>query len=174
MARSYAKAKGRSEGGRFVQLPHRCLEHENFTRLTPKAIKLFIDLLLQYNGRNNGDLTTAFTIMKKRGWKSKETLRLAIDELLHFGWIILTRIGGLNRNPNLYALTIHAIDECKGKLDVKPTVTAPGNWKQSVDDWIKPANYRERETRRKNKSLVQKPYLISTGTVPIEAKIGWI
>ena len=170
MAKSYPKAKGRSESGRFVKLPHRCLEHENFTRLTPKAIKLFIDLLFQYNGHNNGDLTAAFTIMQKRGWKSKETLRLAIDELLHFGWIILTRIGGLNRNPNLYALTIHAIDECKGKLDVKPTVTAPGNWKQPVGDWIKPANYRARLERRKIKSLVRKPYLIGTETVPIEAK----
>ncbi len=170
MAKSYAKAKGRSEGGRFVALPHKCLEHKNFTRLTPKATKLFIDLSFQYNGYNNGDLTAAFTIMKKRGWKSKETLRLAIDELLHFGWIILTRIGGLNRNPNLYALTIHAIDDCNGKLDVSSTVTAPGNWKQLFDDWIKPANYRARLAKRKIKSLVRKPYLIGTETVPIEAK----
>ena len=84
MAKSYAKAKGRSGGGRFVGLPYKCLGHINFTRLTPKATKLFIDLSVQYSGYNNGDLTAAFTIMKKRGWKSKETLRLAIDELLHY------------------------------------------------------------------------------------------
>ena len=170
MANSYSKAKGRRERGQFVALPHNCLGHTNFTRLTSKAIKLFIDLSFQYNGRNNGDLTAAFTIMKKRGWKSKETLRLAIDELRHYGWIILTRIGGLNRNPNLYALTFHAIDECNGKLDVSSTVTAPGNWKKLVDDWIKPANYRARVAKRKIKSLVRKPYLIGPETVPKEAK----
>jgi len=170
MAKSYAKAKGRSEGGQFIKLPHRCLEHINFTRLTPKATKLFIDLMLQFNGRNNGDLTAAFTIMKKRGWNSKETLRLAIDELLHYGWITRTRIGGLNRTPNLYALTIHAIDECGGKLDVNPTNTALGYWKQMVDDWVKPANYRARLERRKIKSLVRKPYLIGTVPTPLKAK----
>ena len=169
MANSYSKAKGRREGGRFIALQYRCLEHKNFTRLTPKATKLFIDLSIQYNGRNNGDLTAAFTVMKKRGWNSKETLRLAIDELLHYGWIICTRIGGLNRMPNLYALTLHAIDDCGGKLDVSPTNTPSGNWKQLVDDWAKPANYQERLARRKKKSLVRKPYLIGTETTPLKA-----
>lgn len=168
--KSYSKAKGRNEKGRFVALPHRCLEHENFTRLTTKATKLFLDIAFQFNGSNNGDLTAAFTIMKKRGWNSKETLRLAIDELLHYGWITRTRIGGLNRTPNLYALTIHAIDECGGKLDVKPTIQAPGNWNQLIKEWVKPANYIARQTRRNRKSLVRKPYLIGTDTTPLESK----
>lgn len=170
MANSYAKAKGRSERGRFVALPHRCLEHINFTRLTPKAVKLFIDLSLQYNGRNNGDLTTAFSVLRKRGWRSSETLYLAIDELLHYGWITRTRIGGLNRIPNLYALTFQAIDDCGGKLGVNSTITPPGNWKQLVDAWVKPANYQAIDKRRKAKAAEQnekkpslrKPYLIAS------------
>ncbi len=170
MANSYSKAKGRNGAGRFVALPHRCLEHINFTRLTPKATKLFIDLSLQYNGRNNGDLTTAFSLLKKRGWRSSEILRLAIDELLHYGWITRTRIGGLIRIPNLYALTFHSIDECGGKLDVNSTTTPPGNWKQLIDAWVKPANYLAIDKRRKEKAAesnekkpsLRKPYLIAS------------
>ncbi len=168
MPRNYSRAKSRAKQGRFALLPHQCLEHTNYTRLTPKAIKLFVDLLYQYNGGNNGDLTAAFTIMKKRGWKSKETIFLALGELLHYGWIMRTRTGGLNRTPHLYAVTLHPIDECGGKLDERSTTTAPGNWKQDVDDWVKPANYRARLARRQKKSLVREPYLV--GTVPVSLK----
>ena len=129
MGNSYAKAKGRREHGRFHMLPHACLIHENFIRLSPKAVKLLIDLCVQYNGRNNGDLCAAFTMMKKRGWRSKETLNKAINELVHYGWIMVTRRGGLNKTPNLFAVTFRPIDECDGKLDIPPTHTAPATWK---------------------------------------------
>ena len=152
MARNYSKAKGRKENGQFMAIPHTCLRHENFTRLTPKARMLFTDLLVQYNGNNNGDFTAAFSILKKRGWRSKETVFLAIDELLHYGWIIRTRIGGFYKQANLYAITLHPIDECGGKLDVDPTIVASGAWKKCVDKWVKPANYLAREEKRKNKS----------------------
>ncbi len=149
MAGNYAKSKGRREKGQFILIPHQCLKHENFIRLSPKAIKLFFDLFLQYNGTNNGDLTAAFSILKKRGWKSKETLFLAIDELLHYGWIIRTRIGGFYKKANLYAVTLRPINECGGKLDVKSTVNDPGDWKKVVEDWKKPPNYIRRENNRK-------------------------
>ena len=173
MARKYADAKGRSESGSFAAIPHRCLRHQNFIRLTPRAIKLFLDLLVQYNGNNNGDLTAAFTIMKKRGWRSSETLRLAIDELLHYGWITKTRLGGLNRIPNLYAVTFHSIHECAGKLDVPSTNVAPGTWKQLVDAWVKPANYKAIDLRRQKKLSLRIPKRngsYAESVVPIDAR----
>ena len=149
MARSYSKAKGRSETGQFAALPHQCLSHENYTRLSHKAIRLLVDLLYQYNGRNNGDLTAAFSILKKRGWRSKETVRLAILELLHYGWIVLTRRGALDRIPNLYAVTFNSIDECNGKLEVAASNMSRGDWKNLVETWEKPEKYKAMDERRK-------------------------
>jgi len=128
MSRNRLKTKGRMEHSSFVALPHAVLEHPNFTKLSPRAVKLLIDMYAQYRGLNNGDLCAAFTLMKKRGWRSKDQLQKAKDELLEAGWLMVTRQGGRNK-PTLYAVTFQAINECNGKLDVKPTVTAPGNWK---------------------------------------------
>jgi len=118
------RAKGRKEGGSFVRLPHACLRHNNFIVLSAYAVKLLIDLYANYNGRNNGE-----SMMKKRGWRSESTLNNARKELLHYGWIICSRQGGKNM-ASLYAVSFQSIDECKGKLDVRETVTAPGNWKE--------------------------------------------
>jgi hypothetical protein len=175
----YGKAKGRNESGQFAALPHQCLAHVNFTRLSSRAVKMFVDLLYQYNGSNNGDLTAAYSILQKRGWRSKETIRLATHELLHFGWITLTRQGGLNRTPNLYAVTFNSIDECGGKLDVQSSRTSSGEWKQQVGEWEKPAKWKAIDERRKEKletaskkTSVRKPYLVSTESVPMNTKTG--
>ena len=42
---------------------------------------------------------------------------------------MVTRQGGRNM-PTLFALTFHGIDECDGKHNVKPQVTAPNTWKK--------------------------------------------
>ncbi|MGH8320467.1 MAG: hypothetical protein ACRESI_00785 [Gammaproteobacteria bacterium] len=71
--------------------------------------------------------------MSKRGWKSKDQLNKALRELLTAGWIMLTRQGGKNQ-CSLYGITFQAIDECKGKLEVPVTTTAPGWWKHDLID----------------------------------------
>jgi hypothetical protein len=172
MANSYAKAKGRNEKGRFVALPHHCLNHENYIRMSHKAKALFVDVATQYNGSNNGDLCIAFSVMKKQGWKSKQTLFLAMDELKHYGWIVQTRIGGMNNTPHLYAITFHPIDECKGKLDIKATKTPLGNWKNKVEKWTKPERYKSNFDTLENKSMVQTQYRDGTNVVPMELKTG--
>jgi len=121
-------AKGRREGGTYFALPHRVMDSLNYKRLSSKAVKLLCDIGSQYNGHNNGDLCAAYTLMKPKGWASKSTLEEAIEELRHYGLILLTRQGGRNK-PNLYALTWYAIDECKGKLDIAESKTPPGNWR---------------------------------------------
>jgi len=124
------KAKGRRESGTFVAVPHACLNHPNYMRLSPRAVKLLFDLLVQFRGINNGDFSAAWTIMSKRGWKSRDQLFKARRELEDTGWIQLTRQGGRNR-CSLYGVTFQAIDECNGKLDVSATVTALGWWKRT-------------------------------------------
>jgi hypothetical protein len=83
---------------------------EQWGGLSAQAVKLLIDLLGQYRLNNNGDLCATWTVMKRRGWRSRDTLRRALRELLDGGWIVLTRQGGLHA-PSLYAVTFYDLDE---------------------------------------------------------------
>ena len=129
MARTRERVKGRKVSGRFVALPHCVLEHSDFASLSYNARALLLELALQYNGHNNGDLTAAWSIIGPRGWRSKTTLQKAINELLEKGFIIKTRDGWF-QNPgarcNLYALTWKPIDECpKKNLNINSTQMPP-------------------------------------------------
>ena len=126
---SRLKQKARRESGRFAGIPIACMDHEKFISLSMPARALLLELCRQYNGFNNGDLCASFSIMKNRGFRSKGTLNRALKELRQKDWILLSRMGWRNKCA-LYALTFHAIDDCKGKLDIKPTTTAPGTWKK--------------------------------------------
>lgn len=128
---SHAKRARKNYGStcpRFIQLEHRIVDSENYQKLTTKAVKLFIDMMRQYNGFNNGDLTATWSIMEKCGWRSRHTLYRALQELLYYEFLILTRQGGRNR-CSLYALTTRSIDACKGKLEVPETRRASDLWK---------------------------------------------
>ena len=123
--------KDKRESGGFIAIPHIVIRSRGYAELSPISVKLLNDLLAQYNGKNNGDLSCTWKVMKERCWKSNDTLYKARDELLNGGWIIVTRQGGRHK-CSLYAFTFYGIDDCKGKLDVQPTRTPPGNWKNSV------------------------------------------
>lgn len=123
------KRKPGRGGHTFVQLRHDVMRSENFATLSPHATKLLIDMVSQYNGKNNGDLCMAWTFMEPRGWRSKSTLYRARDELIERGWIKVARQGGKHL-ASLYAITWLPIDECNGKLDIGETYKASDEWKQ--------------------------------------------
>lgn len=123
------KANGRGSSQRFAGIPHTVMESDSYKQLGGSAVKLLLELARQYNGRNNGDLTTALSLLKLRGFSSSTTVKKAKQELLDADLIIETRTG-IFTNPGgrcaLYALTWQPIDECPGKnLEVKPTSTPP-------------------------------------------------
>ena len=126
---SRVKVKGRRITGRFIGLPHVVVKNKDYIQLSYKSKALLIDLMLQYNGKNNGDLTTALAILRDRGWKRQATIGEAVKELIAANMIIRTREGQF-RNPfsrcALYAITWQPIDDCKDKdLTVNPTITPP-------------------------------------------------
>lgn len=133
--------KGRRISGRFFALPNVILNSAAFCNLSFPAARLLLDLGEQFNPNhrarncgNNGDLCCAFSVMQRRGWRSKATLAKARDELLASGLIEQTRQGGLNVGPSLYALTWHPIDECldgagNSKLDRSPSNRPSNLWK---------------------------------------------
>lgn len=136
MASSYSKAKGRSGKETYFGLPRRVIEHGNFSKLSAYGNKLLIDLGQQYKGFNNGDLCATWVFMNKRGWKSKETLNNALRELEHFGLIVQTQAGGLNR-PSLYAFTWRKIDKADKHSNWK-VGDIPRCWNQSKPIFKKP------------------------------------
>ena len=123
--RSRSRVKGRSNGS-FMSVPHMILEHEQYAKLPMRAVKLLIDVYAQYRGKNNGDLCATWSMMKKRGWKSQDTLNKALNDLINQGWLVLTRQGGRHQ-ASLYAVTFKGIDECGGKLD-RPANPRPLNY----------------------------------------------
>ena len=137
MVMNRQKAKGRRESGNFALLPFNLINSPNFQNASGYAVKLLVQMMEQLRfekgggTRNNGDLCISWSLMKPRGWRSKDTLQRARDELLYYGFIEQTRQGlaMVKGKPYLYALTFLAIDECKGKLDVAPTSAPSGKWK---------------------------------------------
>ena len=130
MANSYGKNKGRNKlPGGFAGIPRIVLKNQDYINLPSTAKVLLVELAFQYRGHNNGDLTTAWGVLNKRGFKSKATLSRATKALLDANLIIQTR-KGIFMNPgskcSLYALTWLAIDECPGKrLEINQTSTPP-------------------------------------------------
>jgi hypothetical protein len=119
----------RSSKESFAGIPRIVMDSSSYLTLGPSAKALLFEAAYQYKGNNNGNLCFAWTLMQKRGWKSKATLDKAIKELVKDNLIILSRQGHF-RKPfdrcSLYAVTWKAVDECPGKkLELGPTRIPP-------------------------------------------------
>lgn len=114
--------------GGFAGIPRIVMESEDFRQLSSSAKVALLVLAYQYRGQNNGDLTAAASELRKWGVRSKITAQKAVQELLAANLIIRTREGRF-QNPGgrcaLYALTWQPVDECGGKLEIRPTTTPP-------------------------------------------------
>ncbi|WP_066271015.1 hypothetical protein [Hydrogenophaga palleronii] len=92
-----AMAKKRHKGSKFdenfVGIVYSVFECPAFYALSSFACKLLFDLIGQYRGDNNGDLTVAWSQVSERGWRSRTTLYRAKKELIDAGFIHVTRKG---------------------------------------------------------------------------------
>lgn len=122
-------SRPRPKRERYITFPNKCLVSDNFASLSPFATKLIFDFAAKCYGYNNGDLNMVWPEMKARGWRSKDTLYKARDEIVEKGWIIQTRQGWNNRCA-LYGFTFLSIGEFGGrKLDlVKEGTPATNAW----------------------------------------------
>lgn len=125
-----AWAKGRKSKHSFLRLIHPMLDHPNFVTLSPRAVKLLIDIASQYRGTNNGDLCATYSVLRQRGWTSNDQIQKGLKELIDRGWLIKTRQGYRPKVASLYAISWERIDDCGGKLEVPATKTPPNDWKQ--------------------------------------------
>ena len=138
------------DGKRCFVLPYSMLSHPNMRLLSPYGHKLINDLALQYTGSNNGYLCCAWSLMKDRGWRSKETLHKTMCELEHYGLIQRTQQGGLNR-PNLHAFSWRRIDEMPDRwLEVVPTNKPSDAWKVERERFVYQQRKRTRAASNRN------------------------
>jgi hypothetical protein len=94
--------------GRYARLYHEVANSPAWVALGPSPKALYVDLSLQFNGSNNGNLTAALGDLKHRGWRSSATLAAALSDLMVLGFIVRTRAGGVERGSrvcSLYALS---------------------------------------------------------------------
>jgi len=136
--RNKGSRNGRSGSKPFVMFYKEMLLHTNFIALSPRALKLLLDVASNYVGSNNGDLCVTLKVMKARGWRSNDQLRKALAELEYYEFLTMTRQGGRN-HCSLFALGWFAIDHCKGKHDCKETTLPVNGWKKEREafDWKK-------------------------------------
>jgi hypothetical protein len=126
----HKEAARKREAGGFVALPYVVLRSLEFSNLSPFAVKALMDLLSQYRGDNNGDLCAAWTLMSKRGWRSRDSLGKGLKDLTDADFILRTRQGG-RHVATLYAVTFYEVDWCGGKLDLEaPTRRFMGTWRK--------------------------------------------
>ena len=129
MARDRAKTTGKGAKGSFTMLPHHVTKSQEYAALSASAVKLIVDMLNQYHGAQNGDLSPSWTLMQKHGWKSKATLAKAIKELETAGFIIKTRQGGRHK-ASLFAVTWKPVDKCDGKHDYPASNVPLNSWRR--------------------------------------------
>lgn len=150
------KAQGRRESGAFIPIPTSVKHSENNKKLSKNGKAFLFDFIGQVRFKkggtvNNGDLCAAPSIMQEYGWNSNESISYAVQELLHYEFIILTRRGD-RRRPHLYGITWWAIDECGGKLDSGMVSNVPLNgWKKSKEKWKRPKREKKEEAKRTEK-----------------------
>jgi hypothetical protein len=108
------KSKG-SE--RFVGVPFWVMNHPSFRAASHRSRALLLDVLLQYNGRNNGSLVICDKALKPLGWNSRDGLTKAKRELVELGLLVETRQGAKPNRAAWYALSWRQLD-VKDGLDI--------------------------------------------------------
>lgn len=128
------RAKLTGKGGKtpsFLMLPHYLIRSEEFGALSGHAVKALVEISGKYRGDNNGDLSAAWSELRKRGWRSKATLWGALRELCETEFLKVSRQGNRYHLCTLYAITRKPVDDCEGK-HVLPVESKPSNaWKKT-------------------------------------------
>lgn len=130
-ARKRVKFCGKGKDHTFVRLPHFMVNSPQFEELPPSATKLLVYIAKLFNGYNNGNISMAWSDMRRRGWSSQGTLNTAKDALLKSGFIICTRHGGKNR-CSLYAVTWEPVDAVGPAIEVARQRIASHLWRSIV------------------------------------------
>lgn len=99
---------GKASHANFVGIERSVMNTPAFMSLSIPARALYLDLRRQFNGRNNGDITIADSVLSAYGW-AHSSIHKCVKELVKHGLIHRTRKGGVTApavtRPSLYAFS---------------------------------------------------------------------
>jgi hypothetical protein len=108
------RGKKKQKAANFAGIPRWAVEEDAFKSLSGNAVKLLVHLAYQYKGKNNGDLTITYSVLKEY-FKSNTTMYRARNELYEKGFIDFNAYGGKSfdgrKMSHLYALTWASVDD---------------------------------------------------------------
>lgn len=91
----------------FIGIERSVADSDAFIALPAQARALYLDLRRQFNGKNNGDIAIADSILGRYGW-AHSSIAKNLNLLVAHGLIVKTRQGGIGafkRTPTLYGFT---------------------------------------------------------------------
>lgn len=112
----------KTQGEPRYQVPRELADSLAFRSLPISSKVLWHDMMMQYRGRNNGNINATLHDLGRYGWKSTATLAKALAYLIAHGFLVETRRGGGNscalRQCCLYRFT-HLPTTAKDDIGVK-------------------------------------------------------
>lgn len=114
--------------GTFSGMPHAVMDSTAFIGASHHARSLLFELIRQHNGSNNGHFQLATSYLRRRGWRSNDTIHHAKAELITRQLVIKTRLGGLGAGPDKWAVTWLPISNYAGLSEVSASTYHPGAW----------------------------------------------
>jgi hypothetical protein len=105
------------------------IRSDAFRSLSAYGVKAVVDVSSEYDGKNNGNLSAAWSVMKDRGWNSKSTLWAALKEAVEKGFLKVARPGNKHHVCTLYAITWKPVDECGGIHWITVETLPTNDWK---------------------------------------------
>jgi len=126
VARSRFKGNGnKRDGTTFVALPYIVIDSPGYRAASHTARSLLLDIARQYTGHNNGKLVACAKYLRPLGWKSNNTVLLAVQQLLACGLLVETRKGGFPNTAAWFALSWCDLDQ-QTDLDINPRLFRRG------------------------------------------------
>lgn len=134
MSRQQKYKQRKSDKGRFIPMYCSLFNSEHYYSLSLAARAILHGIMMQYNGKNNGNLCATSTMAKAWGVKSRATLIKSLKELEDKRFLIRTRQGvfmSSKTSCTLFALSweelneIHTInfdDQVKANLKFKQII----------------------------------------------------
>lgn len=107
MSRNKPGQNGRATRAAFIGIPCHVADSQAFIALSQMARALYVDMRRQYNGRNNGDICAADTVLASYGW-AHTSIHKGLKAIIAHGLMVQTRRGGIGARSNtcsLYAFT---------------------------------------------------------------------
>ncbi len=102
----------RKPRGRWLRIDRELYNTPAFRSLDGGALKLWVDMRIEYDGSNNGNVAATLKTLKPRGWNSNGKLTRAIKELIDRGLIrrlIVGKAAHGSHIPSLYCFTDLAV-----------------------------------------------------------------